>query len=148
MIPNPTTVLLTQPEFLQLPYGPIPFFLSLSCRFLFIFNLISGSMVGWQLRDGRRCQPSEIHSLRTLLAPLYGSQTGTSQCCFIWQTYPLRLPGLENPSTWHQVIIELFKSIFELFSKFDFLWKGKFKIPLLWNPGETDVFVEPNVGGR
>lgn len=59
-----------------------------------------------QLRDRRRGEPSQKHSLQPLPATLSGTQTGPSQCCFFWKTNKVNFYGATNQKIGNQVSIE------------------------------------------
>ena len=56
-----------------------------------------------QLRDSRRSEPSQKHSLQPLPTTLSGTQTGPSQCCFFWKTYKVNFYGATNQEIGNQV---------------------------------------------
>lgn len=59
-----------------------------------------------QLRDSRRSEPSQKHSIQPLPATLSGTQTGPSQCCFFWKINKVHFYGTTNQEIGNQVSIE------------------------------------------
>lgn len=68
-----------------------------------MFSTHKAPVVVGQLRDSGRCQPSQELPLQPLPEALPGAQTGSGECCFLWEAHPLSVHGAEDSSLGNQV---------------------------------------------